>query len=104
MLRSLSVPNILCAFDRLFDVPDDDLIEALSLSLFAGTCLRPGRGNENLEVRPIVSDSLKPPRAAFLQQKGSHFLTATKPGVCLALVVVRPATVRLSIKFVSEAL
>lgn len=63
ILRSLSVPNILCAFDMLFP-------EALARG-FAGSvslveaCFRPGIGNENLEVRPIVYDSLKPRLAAL---------------------------------------
>ena len=57
MLSSLSVPRILCAFDKFdvvecVDLPDEDLGVDGSGSLLA--CLRPGIGNRNFEVRPIV--------------------------------------------------
>ena len=64
MLRSLSVPKILCAFDNALGTAAEDLAEALSFSFVVVACLRPGTGNENLEVRPIVSDNSKPQRVA----------------------------------------
>jgi hypothetical protein len=63
MLRSLSAPNILCAFDNPLGTAAGDLAAILSFS-FVAACLRPGTGNENLEVRPIVSDNSKPQRMA----------------------------------------
>ena len=71
MLSSLSVPRILCAFDKFdvvecVDLPDEDLGVDGSGSLLA--CLRPGIGNRNFEVRPIVSDSFNQPRVRYLQR------------------------------------
>lgn len=65
MLRSLSAPNILCAFDsplgsiRAFAT-------FLSFSFVAGAaCFRPGTGKENFEVRPIASERSKPQAGGF---------------------------------------
>ena len=53
MLRSLSVPNSLCAFERFGDVTVGDSAGRLALVVEVG--FRPGIGKENLDVRPIVS-------------------------------------------------
>jgi hypothetical protein len=61
MLRLDSVPNILCAFDNPLGAAGD-LVG--TFSFVDGACLRPGTGNENFEVRPIVSDNPQPQRVA----------------------------------------
>lgn len=61
ILRAFSVPSIRWAFEP-FEMVD---VLAGSFNGSAGgalldECFRPGIGKENLEVRPIVTDSLKP--------------------------------------------
>ena len=53
ILRSLSVPRNLCAFDRLLPVVIvGELADKLSL---LDVCLRPGNGKWNFEVLPILA-------------------------------------------------
>ena len=77
MLSSLSVPRILCAFDKFevvecVDLPDEDLGAAGSGSLLA--CLRPGIGNRNFEVRPIASNNFSQPSVGYVRFKERLFL------------------------------
>jgi len=60
ILSAFSVPSIRWAFESFRVEVLDDSVDASLLD----ECFRPGIGKENLEVRPIVSDSFKPPGVA----------------------------------------
>lgn len=78
-MSSLSVPKILCAFDRLLEFPDEGMGGATSFSFVDGLLLRPGKGNENLEVRPIVCDESEPSHVGYSSPAMilPRFVTAT---------------------------
>jgi hypothetical protein len=65
IFSSPSVPRSLCAFDKPLGI--GDRVGAFSLSfVVVEECFRPGTGNENFDVRPIVSDIFRPAADGFL--------------------------------------
>jgi hypothetical protein len=85
MLRS-PVPSTRCAFDRLGPALLDGANGVGMISLTAA-CLRPGKGKENFEVRPIVSDKVQAGVGGFKPVQHQ-----TKPVTTTTTTTLKPPT------------